>query len=131
MVDVTYIDNVVDAHILAADKLQIGSALAGKAYFITNDEPVELWEFLNKILQLANLPPVIKVVPLWKAKLAGQLMERVYKWLRLPGEPRLTRFVVSQLSTSHWYNISAAKRDLGYHPRISIEEGLKRLAATL
>jgi 2-alkyl-3-oxoalkanoate reductase len=131
MVDVTYIDNVVDAHILAADKLQLGSALAGKAYFITNDEPVELWEFLNKILVLAKLPPVTKVVPLWKAKLAGQLMERIYKWLRLPGEPRLTRFVVSQLSTSHWYNISAAKRDLGYHPRISIEEGLKRLAATL
>ena len=131
MVDVTYIDNVVQAHLLAADRLRVGSPIAGKVYFISNDEPVELWSFLNEVLALAKLPPVTASVSLWKAKLAGELLERIYRWFRLPGEPRLTRFVVSQLSTSHWYNISAAKRDLEYQPRVSVAEGLKRLAQTL
>ena len=46
---------------------------------------------------------------------------------RLPGEPPMTRFVANELSTAHWFDISAAERDLGYCPEVSIEEGLKRL----
>ena len=47
-----------------------------------------------------------------------------------PGEPAMTRFVATQLSTSHWYDITAARRDLGYEPAVSVEEGLRRLAAS-
>lgn len=130
-VDVTYVDNAADAHILAADRLAVGSPIAGRAYFISNDEPVELWEFLNRILSAAGLPPVTKVISPWKARMAGTLLERVYRLFRLPTEPAMTRFVASQLSTSHWYDISAAKRDLGYKPMVSVEEGLQRLAARI
>lgn len=129
-VDVTYIDNAADAHVLAADRLDVGSPIAGKAYFISNGEPVVMWEFLNRILADAGVPPVTKTVPVWLAKGAGWYLETLYRIFRFAGEPAMTRFLAGQLSTSHWYDISAARRDLGYTPRVSIEEGLKRLAAT-
>ncbi len=130
-VDVTYIDNAADAHLNAADRLGPGAACAGKAYFITNGEPVELWAFLNRVLALAGLPPATRSVSLWKAKLAGRVLERVYRTLRLRGEPPMTQFVAGQLGTSHWFDITAARRDLGYVPAVSVEEGLRRLAASL
>ena len=129
-VDVTYVDNAADAHVLAVEKLDVGGAAAGKAYFVSNGEPVELWEFLNRILAAAGLPPVTRSVAAWKARLAGRVLEAAYRWLRLPGEPAMTRFVAAQLGTSHWYDISAARRDLGYEPAVSVDEGLRRLSAS-
>ncbi len=127
-VDVTYVDNAADAHVLAVEKLDVGTAPAGKAYFVSNGEPVELWEFLDRVLAAAGLPPVARTVSAWKARLAGRALERAYRLFRLPGEPPMTRFVAAQLSTSHWYDITAVKRDLGYEPAVSVEDGLKRLA---
>jgi nucleoside-diphosphate-sugar epimerase len=130
-VDVTFVDNAAAAHVLALDRLEIGAPIAGKAYFITNDEPVMMWEFLNRVLHEAGLPPVTKSMPVWTARSVGRVAEGLHRLFRLAGEPAMTRFVASQLSTSHWFDISAAKRDLGYVPRVSIEEGLKRLALTI
>ena len=130
-VDVTYIDNAAQAHLDAANRLDIGTPPAGKAYFLSNGEPVELWPFIARVLAEAGAPPVTKSVSAWKARLAGRVMEVLYWLLPLPGEPPMTRFVASQLSTSHWYDISAARRDLGYAPKVSVEEGLKRLGERL
>jgi nucleoside-diphosphate-sugar epimerase len=131
MVDTIYVDNAADAHILAADKLSRDSAIAGKAYFLSQGEPVNLWEFINRILAQADLPPVSRSIPSWLAYTAGSAMEFKHWLLRLPGEPNMTRFLAKQLSTSHWFNISAARRDLGYVPRVTTEEGLKRLGEWL
>jgi nucleoside-diphosphate-sugar epimerase len=131
-VDVTYIDNAAQAHLDAADRLDIGTAPAGKAYFISNGEPVELWPFINRILEEAGVPPVTRTVSPWKAKLAGRVLEWAYRFAPfVRGEPPMTRFIASQLSTSHWYDISAARRDLGYEPTVSVEEGLRRLGERL
>jgi len=130
-VDVTYIDNAAQSQLDAADRLDVGTAPAGKAYFVSNGEPVELWPFVDRILGEAHLPPLTKTVSAWKARLAGRVLEWVYWLFRLPGEPPMTRFVANQMSTSHWYDISAARRDLGYAPRVSTEEGLKRLGERL
>ncbi len=130
-VDVTYIDNAAQAHLDAADRLDIGTPPAGRAYFISNDEPVELWPFVDRVLAEAGVPPVTQTVSAWKAKLAGRVLESVYWLFRLPGEPPMTRFVASQLSTSHWFDISAAKWDLGYAPTVSVELGIKRLGEQL
>jgi nucleoside-diphosphate-sugar epimerase len=126
-VDVTYVDNAAAAHVLALDRLDVGSPIAGRPYFITNGEPVDLYGFINRILATAKLPPVEKTVSVRKAKLAGWVLEKVYSLFKLTGEPAMTRFLASQLSTSHWFDISAARQDLGYEPRVSLEEGLKRL----
>lgn len=130
-VDVTFIDNAAQSQLDAADRLDVGTAPAGKAYFVSNGEPVELWPFVDRILGEANLPPLTKTVSAWKARLAGRVLELVYWLFRLPGEPPMTRFVANQMSTSHWYDISAARRDLGYSPRVSVDDGLKRLGERL
>ena len=128
-IDTTYIDNAVAAHLSAYDRLAPDSAVAGNAYFITQDEPLEAPKFVNDMLDAAGLPPVTRTISLGLARAAAAVTEGVWKALRLQTEPPLTRFLVSQLSTAHWYNIAAARRDLGYHPEVTYDEGMRRLKA--
>lgn len=128
-IDTVYIDNAVDAHLAAYDRLEPGAALAGRAYFITQDEPLEGPAFINDLLGAAGLPPVDKTVSVGVARAIAAIIEGVWGLLRIEAEPPLTRFVVSQLSTAHWYDISAARRDLGYTPKVSYAEGMERLRA--
>ncbi len=127
LVDSVYIDNAADAHILAFEKLSPGAACAGKPYFISNDEPMPVFELINKILAAAGVPPVTRSIPVPLAVAAGWMMETVYRVLSITEEPPMTRFVAHQLATSHWFDISAARRDLGYVPSVTIDEGLDRL----
>ncbi|RPI29416.1 MAG: NAD-dependent epimerase/dehydratase family protein [Acidobacteria bacterium] len=126
-VDFTYITNAAQAHLQAADRLTPDSPIAGRAYFITNGEPVVLWDFINRLLAAADIPPVAATVPPRLAYCAGWLSETVWRTLHLSGEPPMTRFLAEELGTSHWFNIDAARRDLGYRPEVSMEEGLRRL----
>jgi nucleoside-diphosphate-sugar epimerase len=127
LIDSIYIDNAADAHLLAADRLAPGSPIAGKVYFLSQGEPVPLWDLINRILACADLPPVTRSVPVWLAYSAGWLLECVYELFRRQSEPPMTRFLARELATAHWFDISAARRDLGYEPRVSIDEGLRRL----
>lgn len=127
-VDSTYVDDAADAHLLAYDRLRPGSPVAGRVYFISQGDPRGVWEMVNGILAAAGLPPVTRRVPRWAALAAGAGLELIHWLARLQTEPRFTRFLVGELSTAHWFNIAAARRDLGYAPRVSIDEGLRRLA---
>ncbi len=127
LVDFTYIDNAAHAHILAAEKLHPGSQVAGRAYFLSDGRPVLLWEFINRILAAAGAPPATKTVSPRVAYALGWLLEKLWATFPLPGEPRLTRFLAEELSTSHWFDIGAARRELGYQPVVEMEEGLTRL----
>ncbi len=129
LVDTVYIDNAVDAHLLAEKGLGPGAPCAGRVYFITNGDPRPLREIVNGFLLAAGLDPVERSTPAWLAWTAGAVLEGMYGLLRLPGEPPMTRTIASHLATAHWYDISAARRDLGYEPRVSIDEGLRRLRA--
>ena len=131
LVDTVYVDNAAEAHLNAADRLVPGQPPAGRAYFISNGEPLPLWDMVNRILAAAGLPPVTRCVSPALAYAAGAVCEAAWRTLRLAGEPPMTRFVARELATSHWFDISAARRELGYQPRISIEEGLKRLQRSL
>jgi len=57
----------------------------------------------------------------------GALLEKIYTLFNLKGEPRMTRFVAKELSTSHWFDLSAARNDFGYQPEVSFDEGIERL----
>jgi nucleoside-diphosphate-sugar epimerase len=127
LVDSTYIDDAAEAHLLAADRLAPGSAIAGKVYFISQGEPWPVWDLINRMLEAAQLPPVTRTVPPALAHLTAAICEGVSRALRLRDEPPLTRFLVREMSSAHWFNIDAARRDLGYRPSLSIEEGIKRL----
>jgi len=131
LIDGTYIHNAARAHVNALDRLAPDAACAGNAYFITNDEPMAASALINGIVQAAGLPPVKKHVPPKVAYAIGAVLETAFGLLRREEEPPMTRFVAKQLSTAHWYDISAARRDLEYEPTITTAEGLRRLETWL
>lgn len=130
-VDSVYIDDAVDAHLLAAEKLSMDSDIAGQVYFITQGEPILMPELINKILAAAKERPVSRTVPAGVAYAAGLFLETVFALTGRNDEPIMTRFLARQLSTAHWFDLRAARRDLGYEPKIGIDEGMSRLAAWL
>ena len=127
LIDTTYIDDAVNAHLLAFEKLECSSVCSGKAYFISQDNPISIKVFINKMLQAANLPPINRSIPFPVAFGLGFLLELFYNSFRINGEPPMTRFKAIELGRAHWYNIFAAKQDLSYNPQYSIEEGMKEL----
>ena len=132
LVDTIFVDNAAYAHILAAISLSNDMTnCIGKAYFISNDQPITMAAMLNNILHCAQLPPVTKRIPSSVAYGVGVLLEWVYKIRDIKEEPIMTRFVARQLSTCHYFDISAAKNDLCYTPLISIDDGMKLLKASL
>lgn len=126
-IDTTYIDNMVDALILAADALGSNPEAAGKALFITNGEPARVWDFINSIIQIAGHPPVTKKIPEKFALIASGISEWFHKVFKIKSEPFMTRYAIKELITNHWFDISAARRILGYEPGVSYAEGFKHL----
>lgn len=131
LIDAVYVENAAESHLLAADALQPGSSACGRAYFVTNGEPVNCWRWIGEILDLAALPPVKRRISYRAAYAAGTTLEALWTLLGRSDEPRMTRFLASQLATSHYFDISAARRDLCYEPRISMAEGMNRLKSWL
>jgi len=127
-VDIVYVENAAAAHLQVADALaRENSSVAGRAYFLSQGEPVNCWQWIDEILQLAGFPPVRKAISLKAAWRIGAACEVVYRLLRSEREPPMTRFLAAQLATSHWFDISAARRDFGYEPQVSTAEGMQRL----
>lgn len=104
---------------------------AGRAYFISNGEPVVLWDWINELLRGLGRPEISARVSLRTAYAVGGVLEFFWGALRLRGEPPMTRFVAKELATDHWFNIDAARRDLGYDPVVSMAEGTAELIAQL
>ncbi|MGD0094782.1 MAG: NAD-dependent epimerase/dehydratase family protein, partial [Planctomycetota bacterium] len=124
-VALTYIDNAALAHLLACDAMS-PKRVAGEAYFISDDEPVVFWDWVNALLKELGLPPAAKRLPAPLAYAAGAGLERACTWLGKTGEPPLTRFLARALSCSHYYNLAKAKRDFGYRAVVTSAEGLRR-----
>ncbi len=131
LVDTVYIDNAAEAHVLAADGLEKNPKLSGNIYFISQGDPIPLWDMINHILKAGGLAPVRRSMPHSMAWLIGVMLEWVYRSFNISKEPRMTRFLADELAKAHWFDISAARKDLGYIPRISIKEGLRRLETWL
>ncbi len=127
-VDICYIDNAVHAHLLAADNLFGEGTGAGRAFFIGQDEPVVLWEWINELLTLMNIEPVQEKISLTAAYWLGGLLEAYYWVTGQEGEPEMTRFVALQMANSHWFSHKAAEEILGYRQIVSTAEGLQMVA---
>lgn len=130
-IDTTIVDNAAEAHVLALEKLEVGAPIAGKVYFISQGEPITHEALINAWLKADGFPPETRRMPLGLAKFLGAALETIYRTLHLQQEPLLTSFIVEQLSTAHWFDITAARRDLGYTPRVTMAEGLARLSQYL
>ena len=126
-VDITYIDNAARAHLQAADELLGEGRAAGNAYFLGDREPVVLWDWISNLLERAGEPPVSKSVSYKSARRLAAILEVLHRLIPRLGEPRLTRFVVTQLAQSHYFSHAKAGNDFGYEPIVDSETGMMRL----
>jgi nucleoside-diphosphate-sugar epimerase len=127
VIDTIYIENAAQAHVMALEELTGTAKCAGKAYFVTNNEPLPQGEIIQRLLAAIGIEVEIRALPTGLAMTAGAICEYSWRFLPLAGEPPVTRFAVEQLGTAHWFDTSAAERDFGYRPKFLIEEGLAEL----
>lgn len=130
LVDVCYIDNVVDAHVQLMDALdEDGGSAGGQAYFLGNSEPIALWSFVRQVLEGLEAPPVKKTVSFKTAWRIGATLEGAYRLFGVQSEPPLSRMAAVMLGTSHYFSHARAAKEFGYSPQVSTEEGLNRFFA--
>ena len=127
LVDTTYIDNAIEALIAALDSVAPGAACSGRAYVISNGEPRPIRELVGGICRAAGVPFEPRSVSLRAGKAVGSIVERMWPIVRRGEEPPMTRFVAEQLGTAHWFDLRPARDDLGWSPRVSIDDGLALL----
>jgi nucleoside-diphosphate-sugar epimerase len=129
-IDTVHVENAAAAHLNALDHLtQSAPVGGGRAFFITQDEPVRCWDWIASVLRIANVPPPKRRISLAAAWRIGATLETLYRLAGIRQEPPMTRFLAAQLARDHYFNISAAKQSLGYRPSLSTAEGLRRLGA--
>jgi len=130
LVDLTFIDDCVSAHLAAMKTLeQNPERAAGKAYFISQGEPTPMWDWIDDVLKANGLPRVRRSLPTPLAMGLAHIMEAISRCMLLFGveiKPLLTRFLVSEMSTSHYFSIANARRDLGFKPGYTIAQALAR-----
>jgi len=128
-IDSCYVDNAADAHLAALERLEPDAAIAGKAYFVTQGEPATIEGFMNGLLRAAGYPAETRRL---SASMARTLAASARTRRALTGaDPLLTRDALALFGQSAWFNIAAARRDLGYAPRVGMSEGLARVSAHL
>ncbi|MDR0705755.1 MAG: NAD-dependent epimerase/dehydratase family protein [Planctomycetaceae bacterium] len=132
LIDIIFVENAASAHIQAANALTDSSSLVnGNAYYISQGQPVNCWNWIDEILTIKRLPKVQRSISLKTAWQFGWILENWYKLFRLSGEPLMTRFLAAQLAQTHYLNIAKAKKDFGYEPKLSYEDGMELLRQNL
>ncbi len=134
VVDATYVDDAAAAHACALDALADGGArgrVAGRAFFVASGQPLPIATLVNGLLGAAGMPTEHRSVPFGLAYAAGVACEAAWRLARRYDEPPMTRFLARQLAISHWFDLTAARRDLGYRPAVTLDDGFHRLAASL
>jgi len=126
LVDLTFIDDCVAAHLLAAAALEARPGAGGRAYFISQGTPVPLWDWIGRVLALHDVPPIRRRVSAATAGLLAMAAEAAWRMLRLASDPPLTRFLVEEMATDHYFDISAARRELGFTPSCDVWEATER-----
>ena len=106
--------------------------MRGQAYFLGQEEAVNLWDFLNKLLKASSLPSITKKLPFSLAYAAGVLNEKIFKALKIyDREPRITPFLALQLGKSHYFDHQKARSDFDFKPSITTTDGLNLLSKSL
>ena len=129
--DFTYVDNLVDALLLSDAALARDPSLGGRAYFVTNGEPIPFWDFVDRVLVARGDPKIRYRLPYWFAYGAAAMVEwsRAIRGRSSMPEDGFTRFAVRYMCTHHYFSIERAKKDLGYVPKVTIDEGIARTIA--
>jgi len=126
LVDLTFIHDCVAAHVLAAEALDARPTAGGRAYFISQGTPVRLWEWIGRVLALHGLPPVRRRLSAATAQFLATMAEGAWRTFGLTSDPPLTRFLTEEMATDHYFDISAARRELGFDPSCTVWEATER-----
>jgi nucleoside-diphosphate-sugar epimerase len=126
LVDLTFIDDCVEAHVLAAAALEERSSAGGKAYFISQGTPVPLWAWIGRVLEFHGVAPVRRKISARLARALATVAETTWRTCRLRSDPPLTRFLAEEMATDHYFDLSAARRELGYAPSLTVWEATER-----
>ena len=130
-VSVTDVRNAAAAHLAAACALAPDAACGGRAYFVAQEEPVQLWPWLAEVFGRLGVPAPRRRMSLRTARALGTVCEGLWRLLRRADDPPMTRFVASQLATSHSYDMEPARRDLGYVEEVTLREATERVVRSL
>ena len=122
---------MTDAVLLADEALAKGgldSIAAGQAYFITNGEPMPFWDFIRKVAARLGFPPIKYRAPKSLIYAIAAVKEGIdtLKGGTLNAEDGMTRFAIRYMCTHHYFSIEKARRELGYNPAVSVDEGIER-----
>lgn len=121
LIDMSYIDNVVDAILLA---MAAPPELSGRAYNISNGEPVRIWEVIDRLADALALPRPHARISRANALHVATALEAGHHLFAPRREPALMRYGVDLLSVDMTLDISRARDELGYIPRIGMDEAL-------
>jgi 2-alkyl-3-oxoalkanoate reductase len=130
LIDSTYVVNAVDALLAALDRCE---EARGQALVVTNGEPLPVAELLAAVCRAAGAPEPRRRVPVLLARAGGTLVESLWPLTRgrrsaqNGDDPPLTRFLVEQLSTAHWFDQRLAREVLQWQPRVTLNEGFAEL----
>jgi nucleoside-diphosphate-sugar epimerase len=130
LVDLTFIDDCVTAHVLAATALDCRPSAGGRAYFLSQGSPVPLWGWIARVLELHGVAPVRRRISARFARVLATAAETAWRTCRLPSDPPLTRFLAEEMATDHYFDISAARRELGFDPSVGVWEATERSFAS-
>ncbi|MFO0940248.1 MAG: NAD-dependent epimerase/dehydratase family protein [Pirellulales bacterium] len=132
LIDVAHVDNAALSHVLAVQQLLAGNEqVNGQAFFITDGEPVECWQWISRIIETAGLKVPEKSISFGAAYRIGAILETIYKLMSRKTEPPMTRFVAAQLALDHYFSIEKARRLLGYQPAVDIDAEFHRCSSWL
>lgn len=126
LVDLTFIDDCVEAHGLAAAALDERPSAGGRAYFISQGTPVPLWGWIARVLELHSVAPVRRKISARLARVLATVAETTWRAGRFKSDPPLTRFLAEEMATDHYFDLSAARRELGYAPSLTVWEATER-----
>ncbi|XP_003461426.2 sterol-4-alpha-carboxylate 3-dehydrogenase, decarboxylating [Cavia porcellus] len=128
LVDFTFVENVAHGHILAAEHLSRDAPLCGKAFHITNDEPIPFWTFLSRILSGLNYEPPKYHIPYWVAYYLALLVSLLVTLVSpiIQIQPTFTPMRVALAGTFHYYSCEKAKKLMGYRPLVSMDEAVEK-----
>ncbi|MEI8318505.1 MAG: NAD-dependent epimerase/dehydratase family protein [Planctomycetia bacterium] len=126
LVDLTFIDDCVEAHVRAAVALDERPAAGGRAYFISQGTPVPLWGWIARVLELHSVAPVRRKISARLARVLATVAETTWRTGRFKSDPPLTRFLAEEMATDHYFDLSAARRELGYAPSLTVWEATER-----
>jgi len=131
LIDMVHVKNAAHAHLCALNALQHSTNAGGRAYWISQQTPVNCWQWINEILEYAGVPPVTKQISFKTAYRAGAILEALFSILRIKSEPRMTRFLALQLSRDHYFDNTGAQNLLGYRPLLTTPDAMAQLKAAL